>query len=263
MLVRWVAYDHPDSPATAFLELDRADIDRRSDRRPRQTAAAVAQLRARRYRRTRRLRIGRNDSQRSRAGPVVSPGRPTWRASIRRFHSSHCRGSGRHETRSSGPPTTRCTTRTTRCTSARSLRRRTAPTGSRSCCARDTLTTSMRFARMQMDVLSLPERELARSLAPAVRRNDASLAQSLTGWSGEMDGASTTGTVVEAARLRLTDHHNGRMPTLLETARSLGNPWAKSTPAAAVPWQSRRCGAGAQLAFEARRQLSRRRHAPR
>jgi acyl-homoserine lactone acylase PvdQ len=37
--------------------------------------------------------------------------------------------------------------------------------------------------------------------------------------------------------LRLTDHHNGRLPTLLETARSLGNPWAQATPASAVPWQ--------------------------
>lgn len=93
------------------------------------------------------------------------------------------------------------------------------------------------FARMQMDALSLPERALARQLAPAVRSKDATLAQSLAQWNGEMKGDSVTASAVAAIRLRLTDRHNGRMPTVLETVKSLGNPWRAASPAPSVPWR--------------------------
>jgi penicillin G amidase len=94
------------------------------------------------------------------------------------------------------------------------------------------------FAQMQMDALSLPERVLARQLAPAVGANDASLGQSLAQWNGRMEGDSLTATAVAALRLRLTDHHNGRMPTLLATAGSLGNPWRNASPPPATPWRT-------------------------
>jgi penicillin G amidase len=74
------------------------------------------------------------------------------------------------------------------------------------------------FSRMQMDVLSLPERELARDLAPAIRANGSDLGDALAAWNGEMDGDSTTATVVEGLRVALTDRHSGRMPALLASA---------------------------------------------
>jgi len=73
------------------------------------------------------------------------------------------------------------------------------------------------FARMQMDVLSLPERELARDLAPAAAIADPALGRALSLWNGEMSGDSATATMVEALRLQLTDRHTGRVPTLLRT----------------------------------------------
>jgi penicillin amidase len=93
------------------------------------------------------------------------------------------------------------------------------------------------FAAMQMDALSLAERELAGDLAPAMRARDASLAGQLAAWNGEMDGDSTIATVVEGLRVSLTDRHSGRMPTLLgggrvrpEDLRAVGVP----SPA---PWR--------------------------
>ncbi len=74
------------------------------------------------------------------------------------------------------------------------------------------------FARMQMDVLSLAERELARDVAPVVRKSDPSLGGALAAWNGEMDGDSSIATVIEDVRLHVTDRHTGRMPTLLATA---------------------------------------------
>ena len=74
------------------------------------------------------------------------------------------------------------------------------------------------FARMQMDVLSLAERELARDVAPVVAKSDPSLGGALAAWNGEMDGDSSIATVIEGLRLHLTDRHTGRMPTLLATA---------------------------------------------
>lgn len=71
------------------------------------------------------------------------------------------------------------------------------------------------FAQMQMDVLSLPEQELARDLAPALGIRDPALGQALTRWNGQMSGDSTIATVVADLRLQLTDRHTGRIPTLL------------------------------------------------
>jgi len=93
------------------------------------------------------------------------------------------------------------------------------------------------FAQMQMDALSLPERELAHALAPAVRAHDAGLAGALSAWNGAMDGDSTTGTVVVGIRLQLTHRHNGRMPTALNEAdvtRALPSGMTLPSPA---PWR--------------------------
>ncbi|HYL27246.1 MAG TPA: penicillin acylase family protein [Candidatus Nitrosotalea sp.] len=92
------------------------------------------------------------------------------------------------------------------------------------------------FAAMQMDALSLPERELARALAPAVQSRDADLSAALAGWNGEMDGSSTTATVVAGVRLQLTRRHNGRLPTLLAIAGSMhALPQSVALPSPA-PW---------------------------
>ena len=53
-----------------------------------------------------------------------------------------------------------------------------------------------------MDALSLPERELARDLAPALRQARRRSRRGAIRWDGEMDGDSTTATVVEGLRLR-------------------------------------------------------------
>ena len=93
------------------------------------------------------------------------------------------------------------------------------------------------FAQMQMDALSLPERELAHALAPALRARDGNLADALSAWSGVMDGDSTTATVVAGIRLQLTRRHNGRMPSVLAAADS--RPALPSTVLlpAAEPWR--------------------------
>jgi penicillin amidase len=93
------------------------------------------------------------------------------------------------------------------------------------------------FAQMQMDALSLPERELAHALAPALRARDASLADALSVWNGEMDGDSTTATVVAGIRLQLTGRHNGRMPTVLNTADARHALPSTVTFPAAAPWR--------------------------
>jgi penicillin amidase len=78
------------------------------------------------------------------------------------------------------------------------------------------------FTQMQLDVLSLPELELARDLAKALRDRDASLSAQLAAWNGTMDGASSTATVVEGLRAALTSRHTGRLPTVL-AAMGRGN----------------------------------------
>ncbi len=91
------------------------------------------------------------------------------------------------------------------------------------------------FAGMQMDALSLPERELARDLAPALQRSNPAAADALTRWNGVMSGDSTTATVVEGLRLQLTDRHTGRVPTLL-TAGITGDAIRAIAPPSPAPW---------------------------
>ena len=71
------------------------------------------------------------------------------------------------------------------------------------------------FTRMQLDVLSLPEREMARTVAGALRERDARVAGALAAWDGEMTGSSSTATIAQALRVELTHHHTGRLPTVL------------------------------------------------
>jgi penicillin amidase len=63
------------------------------------------------------------------------------------------------------------------------------------------------FARMQMDVLSLAELELARDLG-------------IRSWDGRMRGGSRTATRIEAVRLRLTQGEKDRMPSVLAALRT-------------------------------------------
>ena len=92
------------------------------------------------------------------------------------------------------------------------------------------------FERMQLDVLSLAERELARDLAPAMGRSDAAIGAALAGWDGEMTGDSTTATVINGLRLQLTDRHTGRMPTLL-SAGVTGDALRGIVPPSPAPWR--------------------------
>ncbi len=78
------------------------------------------------------------------------------------------------------------------------------------------------FRLMQMDVLSLPERALARAFGLS--------------WNGRMEGSSLFATAIEALRVRLTEHHTGRMPSVLARGsqwRSTVNPIVVQS---AVPW---------------------------
>ncbi len=92
------------------------------------------------------------------------------------------------------------------------------------------------FTAMQMDALSLPERELARDVAPLLRARDAALAADLAHWNGEMDGDSATATVVEGLRLELTHHTTGRVPSLLARPISPQALRAVALPSPA-PWR--------------------------
>ncbi|HEU5478533.1 MAG TPA: penicillin acylase family protein [Candidatus Tumulicola sp.] len=75
------------------------------------------------------------------------------------------------------------------------------------------------FAAMQMDVLSIPERELAHELAPALRAVDPGSADALAHWDGEMDGDSSAATLAEELRLQVTHREKDAMPATLEIAR--------------------------------------------
>jgi penicillin G amidase len=92
------------------------------------------------------------------------------------------------------------------------------------------------FAQMQLDALSLPERELAHDLAPAIGRKETSIAAALARWDGEMTGDSTTASVIEGLRWQMTDGHTGRMPTLLG-AGITGNVIRTLAPPSPVPWR--------------------------
>lgn len=75
------------------------------------------------------------------------------------------------------------------------------------------------FTRMQMDVLSLPERELAHELAPAVRKLDPAAGDALARWDGEMRGDSSAATLAEELRLQVTRNVKDAMPAVLARAR--------------------------------------------
>jgi len=93
------------------------------------------------------------------------------------------------------------------------------------------------FTRMQMDVLSLPELELARDLARPIGRRDSALGAALAAWDGEMDGASTTATVVENLRFQLTDRKKGRMPTLLAAGGGSSDAIGRVALPSFAPWR--------------------------
>ena len=92
------------------------------------------------------------------------------------------------------------------------------------------------FAQMQMDALSLPERELARELAPAVGRLDADGGRALGQWDGRMTGDSTTATLAERLRVQLTDSKARRMPVVLSTARRSPQSLHVTLPPSLEPW---------------------------
>ncbi|MGB6522965.1 MAG: penicillin acylase family protein, partial [Candidatus Cybelea sp.] len=94
------------------------------------------------------------------------------------------------------------------------------------------------FTRMQLDVLSLPEREMAHDVAGAVRPRDAQLAAGLAAWDGEMTGASSTATIAEALRVELTHHHTGRMPTLLAKVAQTRKALRSIALPSPEPWRS-------------------------
>ncbi len=79
------------------------------------------------------------------------------------------------------------------------------------------------FTQMQMDVLSLPERDFAQAIGPSLRHLDATAAAQLSAWDGEMRGDSVAATIAQRIRLALTEGHNGRMPVVLEALRRA--PW--------------------------------------
>ena len=111
------------------------------------------------------------------------------------------------------------------------------------------------FTRMQMDVLSLPERELAHRLAPALRSQWPALATALSAWDGEMSGDSAAATLAEAIRLQLTRGQRLRMPAVLaKLAQSRAALPVDSLPspdpwriAGAVPVQHRLSALGIEM----------------
>lgn len=94
------------------------------------------------------------------------------------------------------------------------------------------------FANMQMDALSLPERELARELAPVVAPLDAQSSRELTGWDGYMNGDSTTATLVQALRVQLTNGLKRRLPVELAIARQTPRTLHVTLPPALEPWST-------------------------
>ena len=91
------------------------------------------------------------------------------------------------------------------------------------------------FTQMQLDVLSLPELELARDLSKSLRNRDASLSAQIDAWNGAMDGASSMATLVEGLRVELTRRHPGRLPTLLAMMRHATV--NLSAPPSPAPWR--------------------------
>ena len=96
------------------------------------------------------------------------------------------------------------------------------------------------FAQMQMDVLSLPERELAHELAPLVSANDAATGSALAAWNGAMTGDSTTATLAQVLRTQLTDKQKSRIMVELAAVRRSRKSLHFSVPSALEPWGNRR-----------------------
>jgi penicillin amidase len=94
------------------------------------------------------------------------------------------------------------------------------------------------FARMQMDVLSLPELELARELAPRLRALDPDAAAALATWNGEMSGDSSAATLAQALRLQVTHRVKNAMPSVLATARRTPAALPIASLPPAEPWST-------------------------
>jgi penicillin amidase len=101
------------------------------------------------------------------------------------------------------------------------------------------------FTTMQMDVLSLPERDLAHALAPSLQAIDPSAASLLNAWDGEMTGDSVAATLAQRLRIAITERHTGRMPTALQALRrapwpasSLQNDEIRKALASPPPWSA-------------------------
>lgn len=234
-LVRWDAYEHPRSPMTAFEKLDRAQSIRQAlralDRFPGPTQNFVIADRAGRAAYVLAGRIphdpawGRwihpaSDLARTYADvprarlPALAASRDAvlWTANNRMYGAAYpLRLSPQF-----APPY-----RAYRI--AQLLR------------ARSTYDVAY-FTRMQLDVLSLPERELAHRLAPAIARRDAALGRELGAWDGDMRGDSTVATVVANLRLGLTNGVNGRLPAVMARIRRTPT-WSGSIASARPqPW---------------------------
>ncbi len=92
------------------------------------------------------------------------------------------------------------------------------------------------FAQMQMDALSLPERELARDLSPAVTRMDAAAGSALAGWDGRMTGESTTATLADQLRMQLIGKTKRLMPVELTIGQRAPHALHVTLPSALAPW---------------------------
>ncbi len=192
VMVRWDAYTHPDSPASAFLELDRAaTIDAAAAALKRYPGPTQNFVLADTSGRAAYYLAGHipNDPARGRwfhpaadlaqrypivpfeRLPSVAPSRNAivWTANNQMYGPSYPLALSPQF----APPY-----RAYRI--AQLLReRRTYDVGY--------------FTRMQLDVLSLPERAMAHEIAAALRARDALLGAALAGWDGEMTGSSFDG----------------------------------------------------------------------
>jgi penicillin amidase len=92
------------------------------------------------------------------------------------------------------------------------------------------------FAGMQMDALSLPEREMARELAPVVASLDATDGRALASWDGRMSGDSTAATLAQALRVQLTAGLKRRMTVELARLRRTSHGVQVTLLPSVQPW---------------------------
>jgi penicillin amidase len=92
------------------------------------------------------------------------------------------------------------------------------------------------FAQMQMDALSLPERELAHEIAPSIRGMDSNAASLLAAWDGNLTGDSTAATTIVDLRRQLTDRQKLRMPWVLAHTRRSPQSLPIKAIASPEPW---------------------------